>query len=815
MRSSFQPFLISEFKTGLFNYLQPWIRPTEAFDPQSNAFVYRGSLEKRNGSIIFGRMAYRDNNIALGTGGTTGFSGTLATKPIAAGSFNPTDGVETFTDNGNGTLTGSAGGSGTINYTTGAWTLTFNANPALNANIRAKYYPNVARPIMGLKQWTSEADGTHKLVAMDTRRAAVYNNSTNSFDPLDGVSQVVWSGNGTLTTFTVDTGWKTVSPYTKALAPFSVSIKVGADTTTDNGAGVFPAAGNITGGTIDYVTGIVTINFTVAPALSVNAVMTATLVGDYFTGDSSNFFNATNWIAPSYYATNPGILYMTNNADRITTFDGTSLARPPFPVTAAHNTTFTNDIAHALDVDVYKNRFLVQLPTLVTPDVTVPPAQTIYWSAINSPTNLISDVTGNGGFLSAPTDDRMQASEFLRDQLIVFFQNSTWTFRFTGSDFAPFRFDKINNSKSTNAPYGTISYDERVTSMGAKGLIACDGVNVQRYDTAIIDQFLDINQNRFIQCYGLRFDTINQSWMLYPSAETNATLSDKVLVYNFIENTWATYDLMLSCLGLYFITSDATWASFAPTGSNPLAWDQAEFTWNSYLLQELSPVLLGGATSGGFVYELDNGDSDERQTAIQENIAFGTGITSYSGTLTYFPVVPGTFAPTDVVETFTDNSNGTLTGSGGGTGTINYVTGAWTLTFAVAVVTGIAIFANYTAIKPVEIDASVTSTRWNPFTAMGQKVQFGYIDVYYQINDECTLDITFFIDNSEAPATTRTLTLDGPTNSDVAFKRIYINIVGEFLRMNIENDQTESFKIFGMVLWASASGRLTPGRNVT
>lgn len=822
MRSSFQPFLISEFKTGLFNYLQPWIRPTEAFEPQSNAFVYRGSLQKRNGSIIFGRMAYRDNNIALGTGGTTGFSGTLATKPIAAGSFNPTDGVETFIDNGNGTLTGSAGGSGTINYTTGAWTLTFNANPANHANIRAKYYPNVARPIMGLKQWTEESTGNHKLVAMDTRRAAVYNNSTNSFDPLDSISQIIWKGDGTTTVTAFSTGWSTVAPYANVFAPFSVTLSDGTSTIQDNGLGAFlhngnalPDGTNFNAATVNYVTGAITITFGVAPATAVNITLTAKLSGDYFTGTNSDFFNSTNWIAPSYYTVNPGILYMTNNADPITIFDGTSLARPPFPVTAAHNTTFTNDIAHCLDVDVYKNRFLVQLPTLVIPDVTVPPAQTIYWSAINSPTNLISDVTGNGGFLSAPTDDRMQASEFLRDQLIVFFQNSAWTFRFTGSDFAPFRFDKINNSKSTNAPYGTVPYDERVTSMGSKGLIACDGVNVQRYDTAIIDQFLDINQNRFIQCFGLRFDSINQSWMLYPSTETNATLSDKVLVYNFIENTWCTYDLMLSCLGLYFITADATWASFAAGGSNPLAWNQANFAWNSYLLQELSPVLLGGATSGGFVFLLDDGDSDERQTALQQNISVGTGIVTYTGTLANFPVVPGTFAPTNVVETFTDNSAGALTGSGGGTGTINYLTGAWSLTFAAAVGTGIIISANYTAINPVVIEASITSTRWNPFTAMGQKVQFGYIDVYYQINDECVLNLTFFVDNSENPATTRTLTLDGPVNSDVAFKRIYINVVGEFLRMNIENDQAEAFKILGMVLWAAPSGRLTPGRSVT
>jgi hypothetical protein len=285
----------------------------------------------------------------------------------------------------------------------------------------------------------------------------------------------------------------------------------------------------------------------------------------------------------------------------------------------------------------------------------------------------------------------------------VLFSSSTWIFRFTGSDFAPFRFDKINNSKSTNAPYGTIDYDQRVTSIGTKGLIACDGVNVQRYDNAIIDQFLNINQNRIAQCFGLRFDTLNQSWMLYPDAETNSSLSSNVLVYNFIENTWAVYDLALSCLGLYVVTADKTWIDFGPSSDNPTAWNQAEFNWNAYVLQGLAPVLLGGALSGGYVYQMNYGEADH-------------------------PL-----------------SND----------------------------------------DPVEIETSITSARWNPFVGIGQKVQFGYIDFYYDINTACVLTLTFYADNSEAPATTRTLTLDGPVNSDVNWKRIYINVVGEFLRMNI------------------------------
>ena len=39
-------------QTGLYDYLQPWIRPQDAFEPLVNAYIYRGVLQKRNGSTL-------------------------------------------------------------------------------------------------------------------------------------------------------------------------------------------------------------------------------------------------------------------------------------------------------------------------------------------------------------------------------------------------------------------------------------------------------------------------------------------------------------------------------------------------------------------------------------------------------------------------------------------------------------------------------------------------------------------------------------------------------------------------------------------
>src|ERR1700742_3228437 len=55
-----QPLLISEFPTGFHTYLQPWIRPKDAFDPLVNAYTFRGVVKKRAGSKTYGsRLADR------------------------------------------------------------------------------------------------------------------------------------------------------------------------------------------------------------------------------------------------------------------------------------------------------------------------------------------------------------------------------------------------------------------------------------------------------------------------------------------------------------------------------------------------------------------------------------------------------------------------------------------------------------------------------------------------------------------------------------------------------------------------------------
>jgi len=77
--------------------------------------------------------------------------------------------------------------------------------------------------------------------------------------------------------------------------------------------------------------------------------------------------------------------------------------------------------------------------------------QRIRWAAIGNPFTEVSpivsvvsadawrdDITGKGGFLDIPTAEDIVAVGFVRDNLVIFCESSTWQLRYTGRSIAPF-----------------------------------------------------------------------------------------------------------------------------------------------------------------------------------------------------------------------------------------------------------------------------------------------------------------------------------------------------------------------------------------
>ncbi len=122
--------------------------------------------------------------------------------------------------------------------------------------------------------------------------------------------------------------------------------------------------------------------------------------------------------------------------------------------------------------------------------------------------------------------------------------------------------------------------------------------------------------------------------------------------------------------------------------------DQYESTKNfkGYIKIKQNRTFLWGRTqdkTGAYGSHIDD---PQYTTVSAENLASGNGVlTTFTGTLAFksggsrrtcFAV--SIYESGGAAETFTDDFNGVLTGSAGGTGTINYMTGAFSVTFNAA-----------------------------------------------------------------------------------------------------------------------------------
>lgn len=172
---------------------------------------------------------------------------------------------------------------------------------------------------------------------------------------------------------------------------------------------------------------------------------------------------------------------------------------------------------------------------------------------------------------------------------------------------------------------------------------------------------------------------------------------------------------------------------------------------------------------------IDAQDSSVYTTVSAENIGTGDGSTvTFTDTLAFkgggsrrtcFAITA-----TDGTETFTDNRNGILTGSAGGTGTINYTTGAISVTFAVAPTNLQAITADYqwedVGVKGLsDYSSSATRVAGEGFTLL--QGDGGFLrnieilnDVFYCLHDQNTWFISI------------------PANDLVPTNRIYRDNVG-------------------------------------
>lgn len=346
-------------------------------------------------------------------------------------------------------------------------------------------------------------------------------------------------------------------------------------------------------------------------------------------GSDSDFFQTlTYWYTsdgrPYFWVTNFNMTGATRDPIRL--YDGVDWS------TFAPTTSGTDEMHNALLLIPYRGR-LVALNTYEGANLNAATQfpQRARWSQNGAPFTSVaagtppvaanewrSDIKGRGGYIDAPTNEQIVSAEFIRDLLVVGFEHSTWCLRYTGNEILPFVWERINVELGSLSPNGMIPFDKGILYMGDKSINSCSGTNVDRIDEKIPTQIFEISSSDDPtnslnkgprRVAGIRDFFERLVYWTYPDAKTRATFPNRVLVFNYDNQSWARFTDCFTCFGQYQRFNDLTWADILNT------WETMNEPWVSTKLQSQFPDIIAG-NQQGFVLIMNKQVSNDESLYI-------------------------------------------------------------------------------------------------------------------------------------------------------------------------------------------------------
>lgn len=579
----YTPFVISEFKTGLFRYLEPWISPRDSFSESRNVYVNRGRVLSREGLELLGQRFYSNRVTSTALAHTSTLQGAInGTVEIEGPTFS-------YRENADGTfrkVSGTESLNITYNRTTKTLQITFPTAASRTFFISYQAYGTPIRAIIPFADQDSQSYG-HILV--DDRGLCVYLNGRRV--PGIYVDQLgaLLKGKQRNFTFTI--------PWDFDVSSLSVTFKIAGNTSTIAYNNGFKPSGDVA-------------SLTYNPTLK---SITGTLSKDPQEGDWVRFSLYPNSVMRGSgnlvsWDTSRNYIAIANGVERVLFFDigKHTLSKPFMPITEEALWKSENQIAKAQKVKFYKNR-------LILLDVEIENAggqngrwkQSVRWSTpfldqsgIFSHWNFVADKP-YGGEYSPDTNSTVIGCGAVRDKLVVWYTEDVYTMEPTGVSQVPFVFNKINNSKFATCPFTTTDLDTSTQIFGSRGYLQSEGVSVSRLDLAIPDYYetIDFTHRNRISSYRFSGED-NRICTLFPSYRSPNGECDRMLVYNFVEDTFSEYSWgspKLSCLGAIRAEKVTTWGDMKNYKFRP---DVASFTFASFFTRISERIPVAGGMQG-------------------------------------------------------------------------------------------------------------------------------------------------------------------------------------------------------------------------
>lgn len=792
--------------TGLVREREEFLLPDDAYPKLLNAYVWREKIKRKKGVILLGRL---QRNI-----GTTDGAGNLIVvitpNPLQLGITSFTVGSNLFNDPfftvqvEPVTLNTSGPGTATLNRTTGVLTIT-----GSNPNTAVQYFPGL--PVMGIRTREQQNSINDQTVFFDQNYAYIFNGSTLQFEEFLPLTATTWNkqneGVDGVSFFWTTNYWvsQLMIPGTATPLFTTTNRKLFWETNNTGQFGVNADPPRITDGVtwVNFYND--TLPATNSPWAQIDAV-----------GSGGNPTFLTNFLS------------MLPFRGRMVTFN----------TWEGPNATSSLNFSNRIRWSTIGNPFI--------PYSAGPPAKGSWRD----------DIRGQGGFLDIPTSEDIVSVGYVRDNIVIYCERSTWQLRYTGRSISPFQMERVNSELGGEGPFSAIQFDKSLIGIGDKGVVECDSYQSQRIDIKILDFVFEVqdDNNGPTRVHGIR-DFINRlAYWTVPIASSydpqviaaKKIFPNTVLVYNYENDSWATFDDTFTTVGNYQPQSSRNWLN------TPIPWVNCNFSWIGTQNKAIPEIVAGNQQ--GYVEYINNDGQTENDvtlfiTDIQPNTTLPTVISSPNHNLVSNDVIGITGIP---VGSPYANLNGGVFGIFLGDNSNNNTSNMFRLyTFDPAT-------QKFT--KPqLDVSAgsyqgggqiyirdnfSIVSKKFN-FLDEGQNIQLGYLDilmdateldepgaislnVYLDYNQDVTSNTlpknriansgpigipdTFF--NATIPTTPSTLNGVGGTKF---WQRVFCPTRANFLTLEYTlsnaqmagEEQTKNVQIDAQVLWIRRGGRLT------
>jgi hypothetical protein len=252
----------------------------------------------------------------------------------------------------------------------------------------------------------------------------------------------------------------------------------------------------------------------------------------------------------------------------------------------------------------FKNRLLALNTLEMTNGVDSSYFNRVRWCMNGDPTAAdawYDNIAGKGGWLEAPTKEAIITAAIFKDRLIVYFEKSTWELVYTGNEVLPFVWQTIDIALGAESTFSVVLLDRGVLAVGQSGIHACNGLNVVRIDERIPDEVFNIhNENAGIErVAGIRDYSNEMVYWTFPNSLHNTTYPDRILAYNYRNNTWSFFDDSITVFGYYQNVIDITWEM--------ITWTWAEWIslWGCGSIQSQHKNVIAG-NQVGFTFLIDS-----------------------------------------------------------------------------------------------------------------------------------------------------------------------------------------------------------------